>query len=384
MKILSVAWTIYDERLKDFMGNCTGGGLVIRNICEYLGRREESFLMIGKIVLPEIKIGNINIVKTNANPNMKNIKGSNRKYIEYMTDMFEEAVNEIKPDIINFHGYGEFAISCIKKVCQRRNLLYVVTDHLFISKQDAFGGYEESIRAAQILYNIRNIKIITVSNGMKNKILNDFIQIPKENIQTILNGTDFTPKKIESNYKEKYDIKDKMILLCVGTLLERKNQMQIVSAFLKLPLNIRNNLSVIFCGNDRLQGRLQKSIEERGLEKNLIYVGAVSSEEMKKYYSIANGLIMPSFAEGLSIAALETIAYGLPVIMFKDSECAEDLNDEKVVCFASNRSDEKLAEAIQNWYYTNWDYEYIKNFSKNFTMERMAQDYLEYYKMILQ
>lgn len=71
---------------------------------------------------------------------------------------------------------------------------------------------------------------------------------------------------------------------------------------------------------------------------------------MKKYYSVVAGLIMPSYAEGLSLAALEAIAYGLPVIMVKDFECAEDLNDDKVVCFANERSDECLADDYIRYY----------------------------------
>lgn len=49
MKILSMAWTIYDERLREFSKDCTGGGLVIKNICEYIGRDVASYLFIGKL-----------------------------------------------------------------------------------------------------------------------------------------------------------------------------------------------------------------------------------------------------------------------------------------------------------------------------------------------
>ena len=88
---------------------------------------------------------------------------------------------------------------------------------------------------------------------------------------------------------------------------------------------------------------------------------------------------MSSLAEGLSIAALEAIAYGLPVIMHQDSECADDLNDENVVCFAQGRSSKDLAKAMVRWYQKEWDRESIVRYSKKFTMERVAKDYLDYY-----
>ena len=214
---------------------------------------------------------------------------------------------------------------------------------------------------------------------MKEKILSDFPQICSENITVIKNGTDFRAVKVENNLRQKYGLEKKKILLCVGTILERKNQCQIVRAFQLLPNDMKEQLAVLFCGLDRMEGMLQRKIEEAGIQEKLIYVGAVENEEMKEYYSIADGLIMPSRAEGLSIAALETIAYGLPVIMFSDSECAMDLNDEEVVCLAKERSDQELANAMIRWYQKDWDKDYITEYSKYYSMERMAEDYIRYY-----
>ncbi len=378
MKVLSVTWTIYDESLQEFMSNCTGGGLVIKNLCEFIGKREESYLLIGKVLLPELQLGNIHIIKTDYDTNMKNVKGSNLKYIQYMTDIFEKAIDNIKPDIINFHGYGDFAFSCIKNVCIKRNLLYFVTEHLFIGADEVFEGYSEQVIREKYLYNIPEIKIIAVSNGMKQKILRNFPNLMEEQITVLLNGTDFKANIIENNLLDKYEIQNKKVLLCVGTILDRKNQQKIVEVF-KKNTELSKKISVIFCGNDGMNGKLQKNIVENGLEKVLIYAGACSSEEMKKYYSVASGLIMPSYSEGFSIAALEAISYGLPIIMFRDLEFAEDLNDTQIVEFAENRTDKALEEAILAWYAKDWDTEYIKQYSKSFTMKRMADGYIDFY-----
>ena len=66
MKILSMAWTIYDSRLQEFCDNYSGGGLAIKNICEYIGRLHESYLFIGRFKMPELKLGNIHIVDTTS------------------------------------------------------------------------------------------------------------------------------------------------------------------------------------------------------------------------------------------------------------------------------------------------------------------------------
>lgn len=384
MKILSMAWTIYDSRLPEFCDNYTGGGLAIKNICEYIGRKQESYLFIGQRKLPEMELGNIHIVGTDCYPDVESDNlDANEKRLRTMTYAFESAVDKIAPDIVNFHGIGILMQRCIK-ICVRKNIPYVYTDHLFIEAKPAFIGYDANIELQKNIYSIPGIHVIAVSSGMKKKILRDFPQIPAESIRVIKNGTDFVAtRKEERDLFQKYNLESKKVLLCVGTINYRKNQCQIVKAFQLLPPSLQDKIRVIFCGKDKMDGRLQESVADAGLQNNLIYVGVVSSDEMKKYYSIADGLIMPSYAEGLSIAALEAIVYGLPVIMFSDSECAEDLADEKVVCFAKERSDKCFAEAIEEWYRKEWDRKYIVDYAKYFTMERVADEYIEYYRNIL-
>jgi glycosyltransferase involved in cell wall biosynthesis len=119
------------------------------------------------------------------------------------------------------------------------------------------------------------------------------------------------------------------------------------------------------------------------LEDQLIYVGTFSNEEMKELYSSVDGMILPSYSEGLSIAMLEAIAYGLPVIMYSDSECANDLNDDEICSFAENRSDQALAKAIERWCVKNWNKDHIRKYSTKFSMDRVADEYIAYYSKII-
>lgn len=380
MKILSFAWVIYDEQIKEFANNCTGGGLVIKNICEYIGRKEESYLFIGKQQLPQMKLGNIHVVETdklNA-PYDGNISAT-ELHLQTMCLNFRKALDEIKPDIVNFHGIGELMLLCMD-ICNEYKIPYVFTEHLYIGLHKDFDGYDRVIEWEKLLYQRPNVNYISVSTGMKKKILNDFPNISETRIKAIVNGTDFNAELKKTDIEDIYKLYGKKVLLCVGTIVARKNQMQLVRAFQLLPQDVQEKIVIIFCGNDTMKGKLQEQINEAGLADKLIYVGGVSSEKMKEFYTISDGLAMPSRSEGLSIAALEAIAYGNPVILYKDSECADDLYDEDVVCFAKERTDDGFAEAILDWFHKDWDKEYIKKLAENFTMEKMADEYIKHYR----
>lgn len=385
MKVLSYAWYIYDPNLEPFNLNYSGGGLVVRNLCNYIGKQDDSYLFLGQVIEPELMLENIKIIKTDYDRTQKSIKSNNKKYIEYMTDIFEKTVENIQPDIINFHDFGELAESIINHVCMKREIPYVVTCHLYEKKRMEYAGYDDAREISKKLLSLPDIKIVTVSNGMKRKILEDYEGYDEKRLVPILNGTDFKAEYRNFGLKERLGICGKKILLCAGSIGTRKNQIQLLRVFCQ-DADLREKVFVIFCGKLALRStyNIIEEIKNLGLEECMQYVGALQNEEMKDYYSIADGLVMPSYAEGLSISALESIVYGLPVIMYADSECADDLNDQKVACFANSHSDASFGRAIHDWYDRQWDREYIKNFSNRFTMEKMAENYLAFYKSVIE
>ena len=384
MRVLSYAWCIYDPSLKPFNKNYTGGGVVIRNLCNYIGKYHESYLFLGQVIEPELMIDNINIVKTDYDIMQKNMKGDNKEYIAYMTEVFEKTVKIIQPDIINFHDYGELGESIVKHVCSKLQIPYVITCHLYGAKSVEYGGYEDVQEASKKMLELPNIKIITVSNGMKRKILEDYGDYDEKRLIPILNGTDFKADRHNDTLKKELGIGNKKILLCAGSIGDRKNQIQLIRVF-RQDASLREKICVIFCGKIALRStyNIVDEIEKADLMDCMLYAGALKNEEMKDFYSISDALVMPSYAEGLSISALEAIAYGLPVIMYADSECADDLNDPEVTCFADSHSDAAMGKAIHEWYQKSWDGEYIKNYSKRFTMDEMAKNYLKFYKGML-
>lgn len=69
---------------------------------------------------------------------------------------------------------------------------------------------------------------------------------------------------------------------------------------------------VVGDGDDRL--RLERLATENGVEKNVIFTGNKSSEELIPYYEACEIFVMPSSQEGFGVVFLEAMAFGKPVI----------------------------------------------------------------------
>ena len=378
MKALSVIWKIPDDRLQGF-SNDKNGLIVVRDLCEYLGRKIDSYLILGKEFLPAMKLGHINIVDTDKVA----VANSEKLHLEIMVQAFELALEEIKPDIVHIHDCGDFCRACIQ-VCVKREIPYIFTAHAFIGKNQKISTLNERDIAWQKEVMMTNgINVVAVGKGLAEKIAMEYPNLKKNQIRVIQNGTDFKAREITTKLKIKLGFHDKKILICPGKITKRKNQIQIIKAFQLLPQNIQNNIGIIFGGNDRLNGELQHAIATANLEASIKYVGVLNSEQMQEYYSISDGMIMPSVTEGLSIAAIEAITYGIPVIMFADVECAKDLDDERVTSLAKDRTDKSLANAIENWINTDWNAKYITKYASYFSMDRVADEYISCYKDVI-
>lgn len=376
MKILSVTWSVQDNEVPELRGVLTGAGIVIHNICEYIGKQHTSYLLIGQLPMRNRKVGNIHYVNNGLT---KECCADNGRRLKRVIEAFAEALDNVCPDFVNLHGEGDFICACVK-ICKERNIPFVVTIHLYVGKNQKIAGYEKAKEYWENLLQIPDVNYIVVGNGLKQKIQNDYPDITDNRVRVIENGTNYKADYRKNSIKKELGLENKKVLILAGTINARKNQEQVVRAYKLLPQKVQEKLGIVFCGMDMTGGRFEKMIQEENLSEYLKYVGSVPAVEMGDYYYASDGYVMPSLAEGLSISQLEALRFGLPLIMFRDSECAYDLNDSKICVLAEERTDEMLAKAIVLWFEKTWDRQYIREYSQTFTMENTAEKYIRYYE----
>lgn len=134
----------------------------------------------------------------------------------------------------------------------------------------------------------------------------DYIPGVGINLERVQNTVEVLKKREELGIPE-----GKVILLSSGELIRRKNHETVIRAIAKLK-NITVDFHYIICGHGFLEKHLYQLAEELQVSELVTFLGY--REDMNEILQIADLFLFPSFQEGLPMAMLEAMAYGLPVI----------------------------------------------------------------------
>ncbi len=104
-------------------------------------------------------------------------------------------------------------------------------------------------------------------------------------------------------------------ILSVGRLIERKGQHHLIEATRLLQDMGQTGFEVLLAGTGDGQATLVAQVERAGLGSSVRFLGFVPHEEMPGVYAEADLFVLPSYNEGMSVALLEAMATGLPVIV---------------------------------------------------------------------
>jgi glycosyltransferase involved in cell wall biosynthesis len=111
-------------------------------------------------------------------------------------------------------------------------------------------------------------------------------------------------------------------LLCVARLIERKGQHHLIEAVGHLrDSHIDVTLDLLGTGDD--EATLKAQVREMGLEQLVRFVGYVPRKDIAAHYAAAHVFVLPSYNEGMSVATLEAMAAGLPVVITRTGGTAE-------------------------------------------------------------
>ncbi|HHR5848950.1 TPA: glycosyltransferase family 4 protein [Providencia alcalifaciens] len=153
-----------------------------------------------------------------------------------------------------------------------------------------------------------------------------------------------------------------------GALIERKNIKNLV---LNFPNN--SNYSLIVSGDGPLKSEL-KSI----YKKNITYIG--HNDDLSYFWSSIDILILPSFAEGVPLVAIEAIARGIPLILMNLDNYNGVFTDNEAF-FISNINQDSLIFAIEHIYNNYEDYHLgaISAYAHNFNFANWIEKYIVLY-----
>jgi glycosyltransferase involved in cell wall biosynthesis len=126
-------------------------------------------------------------------------------------------------------------------------------------------------------------------------------------------------------------------IICVARLIKRKGQHHLIQAVKQLVAQgIDIEVSLVGTG-DALE-EYQVLARTLGVADQVHFVGYVPREEIGTHFQAAHVFVLPSFAEGMAIAALEGMACGLPVVMTRTGG-AEEIVEEGVNGFTFDWAD---------------------------------------------
>lgn len=170
--------------------------------------------------------------------------------------------------------------------------------------------------------------------------------------------------------------KDAYIVLTVAELIERKNY----ETALKTIHELKNeNIVYLICGDGVLLEKLQELAKKYEIDDKVKFLGF--RKDVYKFYSIANLFLFPSFQEGLSVALMEAMAAGLPIVCSDIRGNKDLIQSEKggLLCNPKDYSgfSNGIKYLLENTDNTYGDFN--KNYIKKFSIQN-AQD--QFYKII--
>jgi glycosyltransferase involved in cell wall biosynthesis len=111
-------------------------------------------------------------------------------------------------------------------------------------------------------------------------------------------------------------------LVCVARLIERKGQKQLIEAVhLLSQAGVDVRLDLIGTGD--AQPAYQEQVEELGLEEKVRFLGYVPRQWIPDHYASADVFVLASYNEGMSVATLEAMAAGLPLVVTRTGGTAD-------------------------------------------------------------
>lgn len=249
-------------------------------------------------------------------------------------------------DIIHYQGIGPTSLSWIIKLCKRKTVVvttFQCQDYLHQKWGVLARAY---LRFGEYISCKVPHKTIVVTEILKKyaakKYATDAVVIP--------NGAEIKQVKA-TQALEKFKLKEKKYILSVSRLVKHKGIHYLIEAFKKLEDTSRlpNDFKLVIVGDGFYTDEYVKYLKFISVGRpNIVFTGSRSGAELEQLFAHAYLFVQPSETEGLSLALLEAMGYGVAPLVSDIPENREAVGKTGFVFRSKDVNDlrDKLAYAL--------------------------------------
>ncbi len=187
--------------------------------------------------------------------------------------------------------------------------------------------------------------VIALSEDMKKRIQENYRKVKVFVVPNAINLEEFNIFSQRATRREiKIDEADDIVLF-VGSLKVVKGIEYLIEAFKIISREIPA-VSVLLVGNGSERQKLEYIVKKAGLGHKVNFIGQVDNNKIPGYMAISDIFVLPSLSEGFSVALLEAMASGLPIVATKVGGIPEVVEDTVNGFLVDPKNPEQIAEKV--------------------------------------
>lgn len=337
-------------------------------------------------VWPLTMLGKINEekgLKYNVEDGLKTYRYKNYNYIPknpLMFKVFNKRMEKLYKEIVKKEGaidiihaqsslWGGISAAYI---AEKYNIPLVITEHSSVER----GPYVKKSYIPFICDSYKKAqKVITVGNGLKNEIES---LSGRQDIEVIGNLVDLSKFTIKKRIKN-----EKFIFFSLAFLEGEKGFDTLIKSFAK---KFKDKKAVLYIGGDGSQRSwLEALTVENGVKDQIIFLGALSRDDVSKWMNKCDCFVLPSRYETFGVVYIEALASGRPVIGALNGGAEDIINNLNGYLIPIDDIDilaEKMIEVYDN--IESYDEEEIRiDCLKRFSPKVIVNKIISVYKEVL-
>lgn len=212
----------------------------------------------------------------------------------------------LKPDIVHIHAVGP---SLVAPLARLMGMKVVFTHHGYDYDREKWNTLEKKVLrlgewAGMRFAHGRIVVAKHIADAMQAKF--------NRNVHFIPNGVQIDIEAADDTVLDEFGLTKGRYVLLVARLVVEKRQMDLIEAFLHA--DMPDTKLVLVGGGDARSDYAEKLRARAKSHSNIVLTGSQSGARLGGLFANAGLFVLPSSHEGMPIALLEALAYGLPIL----------------------------------------------------------------------